>query len=130
MHEMSLAQSLLDLATEHAGGHPIRSLKVRVGALSGVVIDSLSFCFEFVSQDTLAEGARLIFEHVPVTLVCRSCGAAIPTDEWSDLRPNEAFYLAKERGCACGSTDLKIAGGFEFQLVEIEIEDKVREGAR
>jgi len=129
MHELSLAQSLLDLAVKHAEGHRIASLKVRVGALSGVVFESLEFCFDFVSRGTLAEGARLDFEFVPVRMQCKACGAEIPMEATRDQPANEAVYLALERGCVCGNKDLKVVGGFDFQLVEIEVEDEnPREG--
>ena len=61
MHELSLAQALLDLAQKNAQGKRILALRVRVGALSGVVTDSLSFAFEMISRGTPAEGARLDF---------------------------------------------------------------------
>lgn len=125
MHEMSLAQSLLDLAVQHAAGHPIVSLRVRVGALSGVVTDSLDFCFEFLSEGTLAEGAKLLFEPAPVRLQCRSCGAGVSTEGWSEHPGHEVVYLAMEQGCpACGSQDLKVAGGLDFQLIEIEVREQ------
>ena len=121
MHEMSLAQAMLDLAAKHANGQRILALKVRVGALSGVVTDSLQFAFDLISRDTLAEGAKLDFQFVPVRMACKSCGQEVPTAEWEGLPGNEAVYRALERGCACGSKELKIVGGFDFQLVEIEV---------
>ena len=130
MHEMSLAQSLLDLAVQHAGGHPITNLRVRVGPLSGVVTDSLDFCFEFVSEGTLAEGAKLEYESAPVLLQCKACGAQVPTDDWDGHPGHEIVYLAIESGCAlCGSKDLRVAGGFDFQLVEIQVRDLDNEGS-
>jgi hydrogenase nickel incorporation protein HypA/HybF len=121
MHELSLAQALLDLARKNAQGKRILSLKVRVGALSGVVADSLAFAFEMISRDTPAEGARLDFELEPVVMVCQKCGQRALTDEWNDLPGNEVVYRALERGCACGSQELRIAGGQDFRLVEIEV---------
>jgi hydrogenase nickel incorporation protein HypA/HybF len=123
MHELSLAQALLDLAQKNANGRRILSLKVRVGALSGVVTDSLAFAFEMISRGTSAEDARLEFEHVPVRMICKQCGQAVATGEWDDLPGNEVVYRALERGCACGGQELSIAGGQEFQLVEIEVRD-------
>ena len=129
MHEMSLAQSLLDLAVQHAGGHPITKLRVRVGPLSGVVADSLDFCFGFVSKGTLGEGASLEYERASVLLQCKACGAEVPTDDWAELPGHEVVYLATERGCAsCGSKDLRVSGGFDFQLLEIEVRDPSHEG--
>ena len=121
MHEMSLAQAMLALAQQHAAGQQIVALKVRVGALSGVMTDSLEFSFELLSQGTSAAGARLEYEFVPVQMTCRACGADVPTDEWRELPGNEAVLMALEKGCACGCKELKITGGYDFQLVEIEV---------
>lgn len=123
MHELSLAQALLDLAVRYAEGRRIAVLRVRVGAVSGVVADSLAFCFDFVSRGTLAEGARLELEEVPLRLRCGRCGAELPAEERAGLQPGEAYALARERGCACGSHDVQIVGGREFQLVEIEVQE-------
>ena len=122
MHEMSLAQAMLGLAEKYADGHRILAMKVRVGALSGVVTESLEFAFDLISRGTLAEGARLNFQFVPVRMACKSCGQEVPTDEWQELPGNEAVYRALERGCGCGSKELKIVGGLDFQLAEIEVE--------
>ena len=120
MHELSLAQALLDRRAR-TRRERILSLKVRVGALSGVVTDSLSFAFEMISRGTPAESARLDFERAPVVMVCQKCGQTTPTEEWNDLPGNEVVYRALERGGACGSQELRIAGGQDFRLVEIEV---------
>jgi len=55
MHELSVAQAILDAvkgeAEKHPGARPLR-VGVRVGELSGVNPDSLSFCFECLVQGT------------------------------------------------------------------------------
>jgi hydrogenase nickel incorporation protein HypA/HybF len=125
MHEMSLAQSLVDLAIKNAGGNPIVSLKVRVGPLSGVVTDSLDFCFDFVRQNTLAENAVIIYDRAPVSIRCKSCSAAVPVEQADGQPGHEIVYQAMEKGCPiCGSSSLDVAGGMEFQLVEIEVSDQ------
>jgi hydrogenase nickel incorporation protein HypA/HybF len=62
MHEFGIAQSMLDLAIETAkknNASKILSIKVRIGELSHVTLDSLSFAFSCVSQGSIAEGAKL-----------------------------------------------------------------------
>ena len=125
MHEASLAKALLDLALKHAEGHRILVLRVRVGALSGVVADSLSFYLEFLARDTPADGATVQYEHGPVQMQCKNCGAQVPLEEWRNLPGHEATYLALQSGCsACGRGDLRITGGYEFQLLDIEVDDR------
>ena len=125
MHEASLAKALLDLALKHAQGRRILVLNVSVGALSGVVSDSLDLYLEFLAKGTLAEEAAVRYQHAPVRMQCKDCGVGASLDEWRELPGNEVVYLSLQRGCsACGSKDLKIVGGYEFQLLDIEVDDR------
>lgn len=77
-------QQALDLALEQAGRHGARRIQriaLRVGALSGVVPEALEFAFGVVTRGTIAEGARLDVELVPVLCSCPACGL--------DFRPAE-----------------------------------------
>lgn len=65
MHEVSVAQHLLELAQEAAGGQRILALELRLGRRCCVAAEALRFCFELVCQDTLAQGARLDIEDSP-----------------------------------------------------------------
>ena len=49
MHELGIAESILDLVGRHAPadrGRDVRVVHVVVGDLSGVLPDSLAFCFD------------------------------------------------------------------------------------
>lgn len=66
MHETRLCLSLIELAEEHcvaAGAARIASLRLRVGALSGVVPEALASAFPICAHGTRAEGAVLEIEH-------------------------------------------------------------------
>lgn len=63
MHEVAIAQSILDITQDTArenNAKKILSINIKVGELSCVNLDSLQFAFECISQDTLAEGAKLV----------------------------------------------------------------------
>jgi len=78
MHEMSIAQSVLDIILQESHIHKVNrvlSVAVKVGELSAVETESLRFCFDFLTKGTLAEGARLEIERVEVTCRCRDCGS-------------------------------------------------------
>lgn len=129
MHELSVTQSLLDLALQEgraAGAHQITALDVRVGALTGIVPDSVTFYFEMLSEGTIAEGAELRFEKVFPKARCRECGQQMPLDVSSDEQTRFSYAWLEaftELVCAqCGGDDFELAGGHEFALVSIEIE--------
>ncbi len=76
MHEMAIAENLLEIVLDESARHGIRRVDrivVQVGALAAVVPEALTFCFQAVSQDTLAAGARLDIETVPVVVRCPLC---------------------------------------------------------
>ena len=113
MHELSLMTNLLDDAVAAAAGEPICALRVRVGPLSGVVVDALRFAFEALSPDTAAQGARLDIEETAPAFHCPRCGADYSAPVGSYQCP------------ACGSPEGELRGGHELELVSIEVPDHV-----
>jgi len=59
MHELSLAEHLVELALEAAPGERVLSLHLRVGTLSCVAPEPLRFCFALAAEGTCLQGARL-----------------------------------------------------------------------
>ena len=65
---------IVNEAAEKNGAAKIGSIRVRIGAYSGVVPELIEECFGPASRGTAAEGAKLFFEAVPVSVECRDCG--------------------------------------------------------
>jgi hydrogenase nickel incorporation protein HypA/HybF len=122
MHEMSVTQAMLDLALEHAKGQRITDIHLRVGRLSGFVPESVEFYFEYLSKDTLAEGARLHFEIAPLEMTCMDCGRQADLSDWMDEPPRAIMVHALARGCQCGSSNLRITGGAGFHMISLEVD--------
>jgi len=77
MHEMSIAQSLLELVRQEMDKNNVsRLLKVKVccGRLNAVVPDALHLAFEALTRQTDLEGAELEIEEIPLILACGHCG--------------------------------------------------------
>ena len=71
MHELGIAASVLQEAQQEAHRHPgtrLRKVKVRVGELSGVNPEALSFSFEVLVRDAGLEPAVVL---APVDLTGR-----------------------------------------------------------
>jgi hydrogenase nickel incorporation protein HypA/HybF len=84
MHEMAIAQSLIGILKEEMDKHGVSNLKrvrVRHGALSGVVPDALSQAFVVSVMDTPLEGAEIVLEEVPLRLKCSGCGIEFSPEE-------------------------------------------------
>jgi hydrogenase nickel incorporation protein HypA/HybF len=78
MHELSIAMSMVDMASEKAaemGGAKVSALYLKLGRLSGVVKDALLFSWEVACQGTPLEGSALVIEEVPVVVNCTLCRA-------------------------------------------------------
>ena len=113
MHELSLTQSLVEIAGEHArraGGTVIRSITVEVGELSGAIPEALEFAFDVCSKGTPAEGAALILRRVAGHGCCTACAAAAPCHELTAVCP------------ACGALAFELDAGTELRVVELEID--------
>jgi hydrogenase nickel incorporation protein HypA/HybF len=117
MHELSIAKSLVELATEHAanaGADKITSLTLRIGALSCVHRRALEFSFELVTKDSILNGAELRIIDVPVTVFCVPCGQEVR------LPGIQSF-----RCPICNTPSADIRAGKELDLDSIEIVDKL-----
>jgi hydrogenase nickel incorporation protein HypA/HybF len=67
MHELGLAESILDLVREHVPPDraiAVRRVTVRIGDLAGVIPDSLEFCFGAITAGTPYAGASLDIDRV------------------------------------------------------------------
>lgn len=76
MYEVSLMENALAIALTQAksqGAKQIHCLKMNVGELSGVVPEALEFAFDVVVRGSIAQGAKLKIERIPVTCYCLSC---------------------------------------------------------
>jgi hydrogenase nickel incorporation protein HypA/HybF len=83
-------------------------VRLRIGKLSTVVPEALSFSFEVIAQGSLAEGAELATEVVPVTAHCKDCGV--------DFEMESHFFLCPQ----CGRAVLALVSGKELEIVDIE----------
>ncbi len=112
MHELSIAEGIVRIASKHATGRRVRSVELRVGHLRQVVPSALEFAFELLARGTSLEGARLVIEEIPACGRCRACGAETTMFE---------FPL---RCTGCGGLDLELVGGEELQVEALELEEE------
>jgi hydrogenase nickel incorporation protein HypA/HybF len=112
MHELAIAESIVDVAVRHARGRPVARVEVAVGHLRQVVPSALSFAFELVARGTPVEGAELAIDAIPVTVRCRTCGEEGELDGWPLLcRP-------------CGSADVAVIAGEELRVESLDVEER------
>ncbi len=122
MHEEPYAQAMLDLALEQAGPGRIKEIHLGVGGFSAIVPSSLEMFFFHLSRGTRAQGADLIFEPIPVTLICKACQNEISLAPQPDRPIRQVLAAQLTEGCACGEKQLHIAGGMTVELIRLKVD--------
>ena len=112
MHELSIAQAVVTIASRHADGRRVRRVELTVGHLRQVVPTALEFAFILLTDGTELEGAELVIEEVPVTGRCRACDAETTMSD---------FPL---RCAACGGLDVELVSGEELLVDALELEEE------
>lgn len=113
MHELSIAQSILEIAENTArknNSKAVKKIKVQIGEFSGVVKEALEFSFDIAKVGTIAEKAELEIEIVKFKSICNSCGFVLET--------MDDFNLF----CPKCSEPMNIISGREMKIEYIEIE--------
>ncbi len=108
VHELSIAQSVVQAVTERAGDRKVLVVRLTVGRLSGVVPDALRFSFDLVTEGTTAQGALLEIDEPQGLASCRSCA--------SEFMLRDLILL-----CGCGSADVRVLSGNELLVQSMEV---------
>ena len=117
MHELSIAQSILEAAQIEAQRHEtiqIKRIHCRIGCMRQAQTTLLREAFDLAKVGTLAGNAVLTVEIVGMQLDCSDCGQQADLDGWAFECPG------------CGSTAVQLSGGDELELTSMELE--VRDG--
>ena len=115
MHELSIAQNILEIVKEHLpAGVPsqVKSVRIRVGYGAGIVPDSLEFCFNAIIAKTPMQGAVLEIERVPFVVKCNTCGKTSSNE-------SEIFLCS-----FCDGNDVTMVSGNELQVIAIDLFDE------
>jgi hydrogenase nickel incorporation protein HypA/HybF len=118
MHELSVAQEIINIVNSYLPDNNstgAKSVKVKVGKLSNILNDSLTFCFEALTNESHLKGAKLEIVDVPVKVLCLNCSKE------SEIE-NPVFACPM-----CSYTKLKMISGMELQIDEIELFDEIEE---
>ncbi len=112
MHELAVCQSLLREVARAAaanGAGEVTRVVVAIGSLSGVEGPLLARAFEVARCGTIASGAALEIEAVPVRVRCKICAAETET-------PVNALLCGR-----CGAWQVDVLSGEELLLTRVEL---------
>lgn len=113
MHELSIACSIVELATEEAAQRNVRVLAIhlKLGVMSGVVEEALIGSYEMASAGTVLEGSKLIVQRVPLMVQCPVC-----------KERREIASVQWLRCPVCGTPTPDIVEGKELQVTALEVD--------
>ena len=113
MHEMSIAESVLQIVedTARSGGYTrVKAVWLEIGQLANVEKESLRFCFDAVTRDSIAQDARLEIIETAGQGWCMQCACNVPITALHEPCPT------------CGSYQIQVTSGEEMRVKELEIE--------
>lgn len=113
MHEMSLAESVLQIIEEAASAQQfkrVRTVWLEIGQLSCVEKEAMRFCFDAVMRDSIAAQARLEINEIAGEGWCGTCACTVAIASLYEACPK------------CGKHGLKISSGDTMRVKELEVE--------
>jgi hydrogenase nickel incorporation protein HypA/HybF len=110
---MAIARNIVDIAVaaaEKEGARKIARVNVMAGELRGIVPEQLIFCFGLMAENTIAGGAYLALEIMPLMVKCKQCGDKFVAKDYRYACP------------ICQSEDIETLSGTELRVKDIEVE--------
>jgi len=115
VHELSVAMGIVDVVIEELerrGGGRVRSVHLRLGALSGVAREALLSAFPLACEGSSLEGAALVVADEPVSAWCPACDAERPVASVMDRRCVQ-----------CGTLAPEVVKGTEIEVTALELDE-------
>lgn len=116
MHELPVIESILNIVMKHAELNQVQkivSITLEVGELSDLEAEWMQHYFNFLSNDTLAEGAELRVTYTPIVLQCSQCRHSFPVQK---------EQIGAVACPSCGREDkFDLVSGQEYFIKEMEV---------
>jgi hydrogenase nickel incorporation protein HypA/HybF len=113
MHEYAVTVNILNTVLEEAakaGATKITEIRLVIGDLSTIMDDSVQLYFDLLSENTPAQGARLVFNRVPAEFLCKACSHVF-------IKPVKGFDCPK-----CGELGRPTGRGREFYIESLQVD--------
>ncbi len=114
MHELGIANSVLEAVKTEMGRHPRTypcKVGVRIGEMAAIDQDALRFCFEAIVHETDLESLELAIEFCPRRHRCQVCGREFVVHDYDSRCPQ------------CASLETTCISGDELELAYLEVEE-------
>ena len=118
MHELSIAEHIVEIALEHLpanDGATVKEIVLEIGTLSGIEIDALTFAMDVVMKSTALEHATLRIDRVQGRARCDSCAGEFDLADLYSPCPS------------CGGFGNTVLRGEEMRVQSILVEERKKE---
>ncbi|MCX5849226.1 MAG: hydrogenase maturation nickel metallochaperone HypA [Deltaproteobacteria bacterium] len=116
MHELPITESILNVVLKHAEVNSVRqvmNIHLQIGKLSDLEDEWIQRYFDFLSKGTVAEGAKLKIERMPIMMQCNACSASYEA---------EATKLGDLVCPSCGEKGCTLLSGREYYIKDMEVQ--------
>ena len=116
MHELPITESILKIVLKHAETNHVRhvvAIHLQVGKLSDLEDEWIQRYFDYLSKDTVAEGAKLKIERMPIMVQCNVCSTSYEA---------EVPKLGDLMCPSCGQKDGTLLSGREYYIKDMEVQ--------
>ncbi len=116
MHELPITESILKIVLKHAEMNHVRrvvTIHLKIGKLSDLEDDWIQRYFDYLSKDTLAEGAKLKIERTPIIMQCVAC-----SNSYEAEMERMGDWVCPE----CGQKGGTLLSGREYTIKEMEVQ--------
>jgi hydrogenase nickel incorporation protein HypA/HybF len=114
MHELPVTESILRIVLTNAEKNGVRrviAVNLQVGRLSDLEDDWIQRYFDYLSRGTIAEGAKLRIERMPILVQCSACAASYGV---------EKAAIGDSACPACGHKGGRLISGREYFIKDME----------
>ena len=114
MHELSVTQGILEIALDYAARNQatkIVEINLQIGEITDFDDEWIQRYFDFISEETIARGAKLRITRIPAQMHCARCSFVFPLDRstWNTQCPS------------CQSKESHLISGREFRVESLEV---------
>jgi len=116
MHELPVTESILKVILKHAAANHVNkvvSIRLEIGKLCDLEDEWIQKYFDHLSKGTIAEGAVLKIDRMPVVMMCGACSKPYEVD----------VEAMKEMACPrCGEAGGTLLSGKEYYIKDMEVQ--------
>jgi hydrogenase nickel incorporation protein HypA/HybF len=116
MHELPITEEILKIVLKHAQINNVRqvmAIHLQIGKLSDLEDEWIQRYFDYLSKGTVAEGAKLKIQRMPIMMQCSACSTSYEA---------EAAKIGDLACPQCGQKESSLLSGRGYYIKDMEVQ--------